>query len=242
MIIWFDPNHGYAYLGKESVLRGKMVESERITELAEAAPRVWFPLRAWRETPTQDPSASKGLHRYTYAAKAVVANDPAFDPAIFTIAVPANYEVIDMKPAPVLEATRFPATAPTAQGALEQKNRRRSSANLKQLGLAMQLSANENHGLYPPDLATLAKAQDLAAQVLKSPMGNDQVGYDYVYLNFRGMAHGLPQDLAIAYDAPDAARSGGACVLFGDGHVQWLDAAALKGALEHAHTMMEKVK
>jgi len=238
---WFDPNHGYAYLGKERAIGGKVAESERITEFTEAAPGIWFPLQAWRETPTQDPAAPKGQHRYTYNAKVVVANDPAFDPAIFTVAIPANYSVIDMKPPATTEATIFPATPATAQGALEDKNRHRSANNLKAIGMGLTLYANEMHGLYPPDLTTMAKSQEMSSDMIKSPMGNAELGYDYAYLHFKAMTHGLPADLAIAYDAPDAAKSGGASVLFGDGHVQWLNATALKAALEHAD-VIAKVK
>jgi beta-lactamase regulating signal transducer with metallopeptidase domain len=241
-ITWFDPEHGYAYLGKERAIGGKIAESERITDFANAAPGVWFPLRAWRETPTEDPAAPKGLHRYTYKAKAVVANDPAFDPAIFTVAIPGNYAVIDMKPPATTEATIFPAPSATALGVLEDKNRRRSANNLKAIGMGLTLYANEMHGLYPPDLVILAKTEEMSNDMVKSPMGNAQVGYAYAYLHFRAMTHGLPADLAIAYDAPDAAQSGGACVLFGDGHVQWLDAASLQTALKHAEAVRNRIE
>ncbi len=121
-----------------------------------------------------------------------------------------------------------------AKGKDEHTKRTKSADNLKNIGGLVGMYANDFHGVYPPNLATAFKVEldnRGDAKFLKSPMGDDKTGHEYTYLYYPGMTRPIPDDRVIAYDAPDAARNGGACVLFGDGNVRWLDAAKLNAAL-----------
>ncbi|MGE5612409.1 MAG: M56 family metallopeptidase, partial [Bacillota bacterium] len=95
--LWLDPARGYALLKQEIVMpldgQGVLFERKEITELAEAAPGIWYPVAASFEE-------AKGKNhqdrvRLTYRARKVIVNDPKFDPAVFTVPIPAGYQVAD---------------------------------------------------------------------------------------------------------------------------------------------------
>lgn len=228
--LWFDPNRNYTLIAHEVIHNGQVEQSDRVTELVEATPGVWYPIAATHEGPSE--STAKGTQRYSYRARKVVANDPAFDAKIFTVPIPANHPVQAERN---FSTQKHPDSfnPPTPPGAVDNALRVKSANNLRHFGQIMILYENEFNGLYPLDLATGVKAERPIPEVLKSPMGDEKVGYDYIYLHYKGMGRPfpVPDDAVVAYDAPDAAKNGGACVLFGDGHVDWLDAAQLKAAL-----------
>ena len=228
--VWFDPHHGYAVVARESVMSGKIQDSMHITRFAEVASGVWYPMNAYQEWRTLGRSEPQGLHRYIYSAKKAVANDPDFDQGIFKIFVSSTIQT-NVERIPVAVPLLLPPVASDAKGKLEQSNRSKSAANLKTLGGVIGLYGNDHNGVYPPDLATAVKVEEMGGESLKSPMGDENVGFDYVYLHYKGMIRPIAGDLVVAYDAPDAAKNGGACVLFSDGNVRWLDAVKLKAAL-----------
>ena len=148
-----------------------------------------------------------------------------------TVPIPAN-RLVQAERNYSSQKQTDPVNPPTPPGALDNTLRVKSAKILRLFGQIIILYENEFNGLYPPDLATGVKAESAMPEVLKSPMGDEKVGYDYVYLHYKGMGRPFPvPDVAVVvYDAPDAVKNGGACVLFGDGNVRWLDAAQLKAA------------
>lgn len=123
---------------------------------------------------------------------------------------------------------------PSLHQAQESGNRVKSGSNLRQIGQGLILYANDNKGAYPPDFATLRKTQDLTDDNFKSPDGHAKNGPDYVYLVYPGMKNDVAADLAIAYDAAELEAGEGANLLFGDGHVEYLDASGVNAAIEKA--------
>ena len=114
------------------------------------------------------------------------------------------------------------------------------ASNLRQIGLAIVMYANDNKGQLPPDLGTVLVTQDLTSEVFVCPSSDDE------------RAHGpttqaLLQDLAkpghcsyilasplpstwnlltpahvLAYEPPTNHNGDGMNVLFGDGHVEFM--------------------
>jgi hypothetical protein len=98
---WLDPNRGHNLLAyrqtqfdKQGALRE--VHEENVVELAKVVDRgdetLWYPTEAYYYFPT-DPGETR--RRFHYKAKRVVLNDPAFDDAVFEIAIPPGYFVDD---------------------------------------------------------------------------------------------------------------------------------------------------
>jgi prepilin-type processing-associated H-X9-DG protein len=129
---------------------------------------------------------------------------------------------------------------PAVSRAREQAGRVQSMSNLRQIGLAMHMYANENRGRYPADLGTLA-LMDLNPVVFVSPMGGKTVpqnvvqgnaeqqkawinqNADYVYLGAgRGVNDPDTAGTIVAYEKPETTRGQGTNILFADGHVEWL--------------------
>ena len=107
---WFDPARGMAQLGyrHSGVTPGgkKMISVElRVTKLSEIAPKLWYPLEAFRywiwypepddhfAGPSRTPEEAR--RREHYLAKKAVANSPTFDPAVFSPPIPQGYRVTD---------------------------------------------------------------------------------------------------------------------------------------------------
>lgn len=79
---WLAPDKGYALIRHEMlVFPPDQGDTENVTRLKEVSPGLWFPTAGvW------DVRGSAGSRdRYTYTAEDVIANDPKFDPAIFTL-------------------------------------------------------------------------------------------------------------------------------------------------------------
>ena len=129
----------------------------------------------------------------------------------------------------------------------------RCASNLRQVSQGVQMYANENHGLFPPDFETLLLTQDLTSEVFVCYCTNHERAtgpttqavaeqlsagghLSYVYTG-RGMDWQTPRGAVLAYE-PLANHGDGANVLFADGHVEWLDAAhmtALQAELAAGH-------
>ncbi len=91
---WLSPAHNYAIVKYQYTLRPPIATRDEgfdVFEFKQIAPGVFFPLRAQaiRDMPGPTPQ----YYRYTYKAADAVANDPKFDPAIFTAKFPQGYFV-----------------------------------------------------------------------------------------------------------------------------------------------------
>jgi hypothetical protein len=95
--LWLDPARGYALLKQVMIVpydqQRPFFERMEITELAEAAQGIWYPVAAIFEELTGKNHQDRV--RFTYRARRVIANDPKFDPAVFTVPIPAGYRVAD---------------------------------------------------------------------------------------------------------------------------------------------------
>lgn len=122
---------------------------------------------------------------------------------------------------------------PALNRARETANRVKCASNERQIGMAILLYGNDNHGQYPPDLATLLKTESIAPAVFVCPSSNDTPASSandllsgghcsYIYLG-----QGLTQDTAtrstvVLYEHPEDHAENGVNMLFGDGHVEFM--------------------
>ena len=132
---------------------------------------------------------------------------------------------------------------PALNRAREQATRMKSMNNLRQLGLACQMYADENKGILPDDVgAIVLKQQELPADLFVNPrrgssppppnFPNRQAmaawvrqSNDYIYAG-KGMdLRRIPTaDTVLAYENP-AGLNDGVSILFADGHVEFLPMA-----------------
>ncbi len=120
----------------------------------------------------------------------------------------------------------------------ETANRIMCASNLKQIGLAMQLYANENKGLYPPRLEDLLLTQDMTAELFTCPTTNDtpapgttpqqqaanlsKGGHSsFIYLG-NGKNSNTNAKVVLAYEPLSNHNNQGMNVLFADGYVEFL--------------------
>jgi prepilin-type processing-associated H-X9-DG protein len=111
-------------------------------------------------------------------------------------------------------------------------------SHLQQIGLAMQLYANENHGLYPPRFEDLLLTQEITSEVFICPATHDtkasgetpeiqaanlaKPGHcSYIYLG-AGKKMNAPANLILAFEPPTNHQQAGMNVLFNDGHVDFI--------------------
>ncbi len=125
--------------------------------------------------------------------------------------------------------------------AREEASRVQSSSNLRQVGLACKMFANENQKLaYPDDFEDLIRTQDITADVFINPrLGNKvlpelpdgaepakffgdwvEKNSDYAYVG-KGLTDDAPADKILAYEKP-AGLEDGINILFVDGHVEFV--------------------
>jgi len=137
---------------------------------------------------------------------------------------------------------------PSLCGSSETANRVKCANNLRQIGLAITLYAHENGELYPPSLAMLLASEDLTPNAMVCPSTNDEqsraadttgivVDLEAAETNAPGhkdclsyvyAAHGLTTNTmsgtaVVAYEPLDNHGGDGTNVLFGDGHVEWIN-------------------
>jgi prepilin-type processing-associated H-X9-DG protein len=114
-------------------------------------------------------------------------------------------------------------------------NQVKSASNLRQIGQAMLLYANDNKGKYPKTPGELLLTQDITVEVFVNPQTKtrvprnlnkeDQAAWinkqiDYVYLG-AGKDSMTPADVVVAHEA---IRPGVRAInmLYGDGHVEYV--------------------
>jgi prepilin-type processing-associated H-X9-DG protein len=120
----------------------------------------------------------------------------------------------------------------------------RSASNLRQVGLAMMLYANENNGKFPKTPGELLLTQDITVDVFVNPATKkkaprdlnkeEQAAWvnkegDYVYLG-AGRDITTPADVVVAHEKfrPNAP---GINMLFGDGHVEYVGTQQARATL-----------
>jgi prepilin-type processing-associated H-X9-DG protein len=129
---------------------------------------------------------------------------------------------------------------PSLNRAREAANRVKAASNLRQIGLASVLYANENKGAAPPDLGTLLKTQDLTVDVFTSPSSNTAVPADvrnagvdktadwvnthsdFVFIKPAGKLNEVVADKPLAYEKLGIHGKDGTNILFADGHVEFV--------------------
>jgi hypothetical protein len=122
-----------------------------------------------------------------------------------------------------------------------------SMNHLRQLGLAVQLYANEHDGKFPDDIGELAKTADVTADVYLNPRKGKQAppnlkddelarwakeSSDYVYVG-KGKAIRSGGDTIIFYEKPEG-PSDGVCFAYADGHVDFKPMPQAREAIEKA--------
>lgn len=143
------------------------------------------------------------------------------------------------------EAMLISVLLPALNRAREQANRVKSANNLRQIGLAAFMYANQQNGKLPKDFATLYKDEDLHMEMFinphtktSAPAGltpEQQQAWvnehsDYVW-NGAGKKNTMGSDEPLAWEKPEGAAQG-LNILYGDGHVEW---HAMPDALEQIH-------
>lgn len=138
---------------------------------------------------------------------------------------------------------------PSLGRARETANRVKCQSNLRQIGQAILLYANDNRGQMPPDLATVLETQDVTSEVFYCPssdhtkatgpttqqvitmmLSGDHLSYAYVGV---GNIFAQTSDDIVAFEVEahipkDAERTTGINVLLGDGSTKFVDEKVAK--------------
>jgi prepilin-type processing-associated H-X9-DG protein len=136
---------------------------------------------------------------------------------------------------------------PAISRAREQANRVKSMSNLRIMGQAAMIYANEHNGKLPPDFAAMLD-EDISPSVFLNPLRNSgpppadrkaarewvNEQNDYVWLGKGKTTATARPDTLIGYENYSE-NSEGINVLFGDGHVEWM-------TLQEARQLIEKSK
>ena len=125
---------------------------------------------------------------------------------------------------------------PSLNRARETANRVKCASNMRQIGQALMLYANQNHGVYPPKLEDLITAQLLDGQSFVCPSSDDTVApgsgnaqatnlsagghLSYVYIGQK-LSPSAPADQVLVYELPSNHNNDGGNFLFADGHVEF---------------------
>jgi prepilin-type processing-associated H-X9-DG protein len=123
---------------------------------------------------------------------------------------------------------------PSLNRAREMANRVKCAANMRQIGVELQMYASSNAGQYPPDLDTLlAKSNTLTPSVFACPSSSDtaapsnnqlSAGGHLSYVYFPDLTNSSPANRLVLYENPTDHHDG-VNMLFGDGHVDWIPMA-----------------
>jgi prepilin-type processing-associated H-X9-DG protein len=137
---------------------------------------------------------------------------------------------------------------PSLCRAREPANRIKCASNLRQIGQAIAIYAQDNGGQYPPSLAVLLAHEDITAGVMLCPSSNDEASsatdtagavadlaaaetnaaghkhcLSYIYTG-RGLTVATASATSVvAYEPLGNHEGDGTNVLFGDGHVDWVN-------------------
>jgi prepilin-type processing-associated H-X9-DG protein len=141
---------------------------------------------------------------------------------------------------------------PALNGPRPAANRVRCASNLRQIGQAIQMYANEHNHQLPPNLSAVLENEDLTPEVFVCPETSDipatgpttqgvladfaKPGHcSYLYFGTGLLDTGDPKTVIAAEPLTNHAGSG-ANVLFLDGHVEFLPAPVVKNLIGKATT------
>lgn len=121
-------------------------------------------------------------------------------------------------------------------GVREGANRVKCASNLRQIGHAIMLYANENQGRYPDHFEAILLTQDITSELFVCPSSNEERAAgdtakeiasrlshghcSYVY-HGRGLTTAAPATRPIACEPLANHQGAGINILFADGHVEW---------------------
>jgi prepilin-type processing-associated H-X9-DG protein len=124
---------------------------------------------------------------------------------------------------------------PSLSRARETANRIKCASNMRQIGQALLLYANNNHGQYPPRLEDVLLDGNVVPQVFVCPTTNDtpapgttvqqqaaalSAGGHESYIYVPNLNSSVSPDTVLLYEPPTNHGSG-SNILFGDGHVEF---------------------
>jgi prepilin-type processing-associated H-X9-DG protein len=152
----------------------------------------------------------------------------------------------------LLFALVFVADHFVAHTRITESNRVQCASNMRQIGQAIAMYANDHGGRFPDDLETVLANEDLSADVFVCPSSRDtppppgpttqataaglrQPGHcSYIYLGKDLTDQTVTPDTVLLYE-PLADHGEGMNVMFGDFHVEWIYASAAQAILtQHA--------
>ena len=132
-----------------------------------------------------------------------------------------QYSAVGMNLTSFAGSTGFMAALalPALNQAREKARSMNCMNNLKQIGLACHLYADQHGDKFPESLDELVSSQLLSSNVLHCPSTRNERDVSYVYC--RGLT---PKNIyrILAFDIDGNHRNGGRNVLFCDGHVEWM--------------------
>lgn len=132
-------------------------------------------------------------------------------------------------------AILMPALAKTKQIA----KRSVSATNLKGIGIAAMVYANDHEGKFPSKLEDLVAECDLGEKSLVSPQKPDDFeGPSYILVE--GLTTEAPADSVLAYENPAFARQDMTNVLYADGHVAYESREAFEQNLKKTYETLRK--
>lgn len=150
--------------------------------------------------------------------------------------------LMDVQSSAMMMGFMLPALAKSR----EQAKRVQSASNLRQIGLACQIYANEHKGKFPDELSQTMEA-DIQANVFLNPRTKTSMppgldgdalkrwvneSSDYVYVG-KGLTYQATADTVIAYEKPDGLQDG-VNFLYADGHVDFQSMPAAMELIEKA--------
>ena len=109
-----------------------------------------------------------------------------------------------------------------------------SAARLEQIGAAIDRYAQNHGGTYPASLAELERDQRLDPHLLVCPethLWASDAASTFIYVGRHLSTRTAGPGTVVAYDPPGYVGGDGVDVLFGDGHTDWVTAAALPAVL-----------
>lgn len=128
---------------------------------------------------------------------------------------------------------------PSLARSREAANRVKCASNMRQIGQAILLYANEHKGQYPPDLGTLVMTEDITVECFVCPGGATRIppnragmkpqeladwvnkNSDYVFAGQGLNMNKAPAEQVVLYEKPQAHRNDGMNMLYADGHVEF---------------------
>ncbi len=127
---------------------------------------------------------------------------------------------------------------PALSKARESAKRVASGSQLRQIGMAITMYANDHKGQLPLNLGALVEAKYFPnPQILTSPLADTPGGNDFVYLGSDKLKISQltsPGMIAVVYDSAALKHGDGTNVLFVDGHVEWVDRGRFEQVIQQS--------